>query len=191
MVMRSACSFVPVVEIECGGRSVAELSATFAAAGTVGRDSSRLSNISEPPCTAIESNTKKQQMKNKSSASGTTAKTGTSTKRSELRPRGPNHAINIRLRKSNRVPEREIKNATGRIRSENRLKRATGQLKTVNPLQIRWAPKSTNVKSSAISAVVWPYSRKQSQSSTSSAAMVNPAANAARKPLPWTASAAA
>ena len=61
----------------------------------------------------------------------------------------------------------------------------------LRPLQINDDPNSTNVKSNAISAVVSPYSRKQSHSSTSIADTVSPAANAARYPLPWSASAAA
>ena len=48
-------------------------------------------------------------------------------------------------------------------------------------IQIKELPSSTNVNRSSISAVTPPYSTKQSQSSTSSAAIVIPAANAARK----------
>ncbi len=59
------------------------------------------------------------------------------------------------------------------------------------PLQMIDVPNSTNVNSSAISAVVSPYSRKQSHNSTSSAEIVSPAAKAAMKPLPCTDSAAA
>ena len=70
-------------------------------------------------------------------------------------------------------------------------KSSVAPLITVKPLQISEVPKSTKVKRSIISAVTPPYSRKQSQSSTSSAAMVKPAANAARNPLPCMASAAA
>jgi hypothetical protein len=77
-----------------------------------------------------------------------------------------------------------MKKAIGRINSTATAKRKIGQLSTVTPLQINELPNRTKVKRSVISAVVWPYSRKQSQSSTSSAAIVIPAAKAARKPLP-------
>jgi hypothetical protein len=171
-----------------------EVSAEFFAsvsstvAGAVSNDStvdrSRSRNINEPPWSTTESKTIKQQMENKGSVPGTAAKTGTRIKSSELSPRGPNQAIKRRLRKSSRVPAREIKKATGRINSTAIANRKTGQLSTVSPLQINELPNRTKVKRSVISAVVWPYSRKQSQSSTSSAAIVIPAAKAARKPLP-------
>ena len=52
------------------------------------------------------------------------------------------------------------------------------------PPQMIDVPNSTNVNSSAISAVVSPYSRKQSHNSASIADTVRPAAKAAMKPLP-------
>src|ERR1041385_5340878 len=61
---------------------------------------------------------------------------------------------------------------------------AVDQLRPEKPVHINELPKITNVNSNNISAVTPPYSIKQSQSSTSSAAIVSPAANAARKPLP-------
>ena len=59
------------------------------------------------------------------------------------------------------------------------------------PVQMSEVPSATKVSSRNISAAAWPKSRKQSHSSASTAAMVRPAANAARNPLPCTASAAA
>ena len=125
-------------------------------------------------------------MKNNGSELGAAANTGTRINSNELRPRGPNQAINRRLRQSSRVPARETINAIGRINSTAAAKTNIGQLATRKPFQISELPNSTKVKSSAISAVVWPYSRKQSHSSTSSAAIVKPAAKAARNPLPCT-----
>jgi hypothetical protein len=69
-------------------------------------------------------------------------------------------------------------------------KKASG-VAVARPCQMSEIPKRTKVKRSAISAVVSPYSIKQSQSSTSSMAIVIPAAKAAMNPLPWTLSAAA
>ncbi len=60
----------------------------------------------------------------------------------------------------------------------------TGPSITLRPVQIKELPSSTKVKSKSISAVTAPYSTKQSHNSTSSAAIVIPAANAARNPLP-------
>src|SRR5207249_5457995 len=186
MVMSSACLFSLSREIELDDKSVGRLSAAPVAAisGAATVAPSRPTNINDPPWSATESKTIRQQMKNRGSVPGTVAKTGNRIKSSELRPRGPNQAIKRRLRKSSGVPAREAKKAMGRIDTTATAKKKTGQLSTVNPPQISELPKRTKVKRSVISAVVSPYSRKQSQSSTSSAAIVIPAAKAARNPLP-------
>src|SRR5437870_3855594 len=184
--MSTDCLFSLSGEIEGDDNSVGTLPAApvVAVTGAPTVDPSRPSNINEPPWSATESKTIKQQMKNRGSVPGTAAKTGSRIKRSELRPRGPNQAIKRRLRKSSLVPARETKKAMGRINTTVTAKRKTGQLSTVNPLQMSELPNRTKVKRSVISAVVSPYSRKQSQSSTSRAAIVIPAAKAARNPLP-------
>src|ERR1051326_3029425 len=98
---------------------------------------------------------------------------------SELKPRGPNHAIKRHSFDLRRIVESAAKKAITRMSATEIARSSTGQLKTVKPVQMSELPKSTNANSSAISAVVSPYSRKQSQRSRSSAAIVSPAVNAA------------
>ena len=82
-------------------------------------------------------------------------------------------------------------NASGRARNTAAAKSSVAGPIIPRPFQITEVPKRTKVNIKAISAVVSPYSRKQSQSSTSRAEIVRPAAKAARNPLPCTDSAAA
>ena len=117
--------------------------------------------------------------------------TASSTSSSELNPRGPNHAISARLRHEIGAGMSAGKNATGRSSNAATVKTIVAGPITARPPQMIDVPNSTNVKSSAISAVVSPYSRKQSHSSTSITEMVRPAAKAAMKPLPCSDSAAA
>jgi len=149
------------------------------------------SHISEPPCKTIDTRTTTQVRENNGSLPGRPAKIGSRMSRRELKPRGPNQAIRSRSFQPKRVPAREVRKAKGRIRIAAAAKAIVRASSRVRPLQMSDPPKRIKVKSNVISAVVSPYSRKQSQSSTSRAAIVIPAANAARKPLPWTASAAA
>src|SRR6185503_4272207 len=151
----------------------------------------RPSNINEPPCRATESNTTRQQTTNNCSLPGTPTNTGSRIKSKELRPRGPNQAIKKQLRRSSLVRDNDKRNTIGRINTAVTAKSTVITLSTSRPCHMSELPNSMKVKSKVISAVVWPYSRKQSHSSTSRAAIVNPAQKAAKKPLPWTASAAA
>src|SRR5207237_9961469 len=102
MVMSSACLFSLSREIELDDKSVGRLSAAPVAAvsGAATVAPSRPANINDPPCSATESETIRQQMKNRGSVQGTPAKTGNRIERSEFRLRRPNQEIKKRLRKS-------------------------------------------------------------------------------------------
>ncbi len=85
---------------------------------------------------------------------------------------------------------RTIATAAGRATNSVTAARASAAARgTVPTIVERTAPKRMNANNMIISEVASPYSRKQSQSSMSRAAIAAPAANAARKPSPPTSTA--
>ena len=66
-------------------------------------------------------------------------------KSSELKPRGPNQAINRRLRESRFVQKRDKKNATGRISTTTMANSKVVPLSTSSPCQIRELPNKITV----------------------------------------------
>ena len=107
------------------------------------------------------------------------------------RPRGPNQTMSRRLRGSSPRPVSATASTAERTPRATAAKAMPRQVSPVSPVQINELPNATKVKSRNISAAACPKSRKQSHRSASAVAMVSPAANAARKPLPCAASAAA
>src|SRR5688572_11929986 len=116
------------------------------------------------PCSTTEHNTTRQVTGSSGALPGTPAKIGRRTRISELRPRGPNHATSHRLRHDSEVVVSAGNRATGRSTITIATNATIWGLRIVRPDQISELPNSTNVNRSAISAVVSPYSTKQSQS---------------------------
>src|ERR671922_774606 len=112
--------------------------------------------MGEPPCTTTDSKTTRQQIEKSCALPGTPAKTGRSTSKRELKPRGPNQAIIRRSARSTPDQASDSRKTGGRTSNTMRANSKVGPVITVNPLQMSELPNSTKVKSNAISAVAPP-----------------------------------
>ena len=125
--------------------------------------------LGESPCKTTENKTTRQHIGTRLSLPGTPAMTGNKTSNSELKARGPNHAMRNRSFQRRFVGSKAGMNATGRAKNTPAVNRSVPGPMMASPVQMSECPNSTNANIRAISAVVSPYSRKQSHNSTSSA----------------------
>src|SRR5215207_6140900 len=120
---------------------------------------------------------------------GTPSNTTSNPNRSDDKPRGPNQPMNMRARLLTAVRRKTRPMANGRATNNTTSANASAGTSGIAPASDdSSAPKRTNASSIAISAVISPYSRKQSHKSKSVLTITAPAKNTARKPLPPTTS---
>jgi hypothetical protein len=86
----------------------------------------------------------------------TPANTGSRTRSSELKPRGPDQAISRRVGWS--IPIQRSTGSSTRVRASSAMaaNSSVAPSATVTPVQMSAAPKATKVKRRNISAVAWP-----------------------------------